>query len=109
MEKKHLGQINTVFRDALALHQEKVSAQPNQKSGYELTVEFGCKSSSDTNKRTLNTGEVLSRKNTFQENLLDLTKKHHQVLNNCIMNNNLLMLHSCTLKFQFRKFIGINV
>lgn len=67
--------MKTVYPSALEFLQDKC---PGKSSSFELTVEFG-KTEESLSKLTLTASEMLARKDTFQANLLKITKRHHQV------------------------------
>ena len=67
--------MKTVYPSAMEFRQDKC---PGKSSSFELTVEFG-KTEDSLSKLTLTASEMLARKDTFQTNLLKITKRHHQV------------------------------
>jgi len=67
--------MKTVYPLALEFRQDKC---PGKSSSFELTVEFG-KTEESLSKLTLTASEMLARKDTFQSNMLKITKRHHQV------------------------------
>lgn len=75
-EKKHLAQMKTVYPRGLEFHQDKC---PGRSSSFELIIEFG-KTEEAPSKLTLTATELLARRDAFQKNLLQMTKRHHQVL-----------------------------
>lgn len=73
-EKKHLAQMKTVYPRGLEFHQDKC---PGRSSSFELIIEFG-KTEEALSKLTLTATELLARRDAFQKNLLQMTKRHHQ-------------------------------
>ena len=67
--------MKTVYPGALEFHQDKCLGKS---SSFELIIEFG-KTEEALSKLTLTATELLARRDTFQKNLLQTTKRHHQV------------------------------
>ncbi|CAH1780280.1 unnamed protein product [Owenia fusiformis] len=86
-EKKHVGQVKTVYPEAYVYRQERGLQYAGKKtSEYQLTIEPKLERSKDDNmeekkrlgRPNMTASRMLERRNIFQHSLIDIVKQHHQ-------------------------------